>query len=294
MKPPPFMYCDPETVGEVVALKSEYGADSLILAGGQSLLPLLAMRLVRPAVLIDINRIRELRRIGCRDDALEVGAGVRQYELEHEPLADALIPLLPEATARIGHVEVRHRGTVGGSLAYADPAAELPCIAVTLDATMVVRGPPGTRAVTARDFFRGRMRTDLGPEEVLIAVRWPVAPRGAGHGFAEVARRAGDLALAGAAAVVRLDESGRVTSVAVGVLGISETPVRADAVERALADEIPTPERVALAAQQIAPQVPAGDDPETDRAYRRHLASVVVRRAVGAAVARARERSDPR
>ncbi|CAM5581745.1 FAD binding domain-containing protein [Streptomyces aurantiogriseus] len=292
MKPPPFTYCDPESVDEAVGLKSEYGIDSLVLAGGQSLLPLLNMRLVRPEALIDINRIGDLQKIEPRSDMLEVGAGVRQYELENHPQVGRLIPLLPEATGCIGHLETRHRGTVGGSLAHADSAAELPCTAVTLDATVVARGPSGTRTIEAQDFFRGWTTTALEPEEVLVAVRYPVPPQAAGHGFVEVARRVGDLALAGAAAVVNLDEDGRFTSVSVGVLGISDTPVRAWAVESALIGEASTAENIARAAEEIVPSVTSGDDLHATRAYRRHLARLVVRRAITAAVARAHERSD--
>ncbi|MEH0580343.1 FAD binding domain-containing protein [Streptomyces sp. B21-108] len=291
MKPPPFTYCDPESVDEAVALKREYGIDSLVLAGGQSLLPMLNLRLAKPEALIDINRIGDLQKIDrLADGWLEVGAGVRQSELEDDPSAGELVPLLPEAAGHIGHVEIRHRGTVGGSLAHADPAAELPCTAVALDATLVVRGPSGTRTIEAQDFFQGRLITALEPEEVLVAVRYPVTPRTAAHGFAEVARRAGDLALAGAAAVVDLSEDGHLTSVSVGALGISDTPVRASAVESALIGEAPTEESIARAAEEIVPSVTSGDDPHATGAYRRHLATVVVRRAINAAVARAHER----
>lgn len=292
MKPPPFTYCDPESVAEAVTLKSEYGSDSLVLAGGQSLLPMLSLRLARPEALIDINRIADLQKIERRADVLEVGAGVRQYELEDHPLVGELVPLLPAATGYIGHIENRHRGTVGGSLAHAHPAAELPCTAVALDATVVVRGPSGTRTIEARDFFQGRMTTALKPEEILVAVRYPVTPGTAGHGFVEVARRMGDFAIAGAAALVTLDGGGRVTSVRVGVLSISDTPVRATAVERALTGAAPTEDNIARAAQEIVPSVTSGDDLHATHAYRRHLASVVVRRAITAAVARAHERSD--
>jgi carbon-monoxide dehydrogenase medium subunit len=292
MKPPPFTYCDPESVDEAVALKSEYGNDSLVLAGGQSLLPMLNMRLARPEALIDINKISDLQKIDRLADFLEVGAGVRQYELEGHPLVGELVPLLPEATGYIGHIENRHRGTVGGSLAHADSAAELPCTAVALDATVVVHGPSGTRTIAAQDFFQGWMTTALEPEEVLVAVRYPVTQWTAGHGFVEVSRRVGDLALAGAAAVVNLDEDGRFTSVSVGVLGISDTTVRASAVESALIGEAPTEENIARAAKEIVPSVTSGDDLHATRAYRRHLASVVVSRAITAAVARAHERSN--
>ncbi|MET7481218.1 xanthine dehydrogenase family protein subunit M [Streptomyces sp. NPDC005648] len=292
MKPPPFTYCDPESVDEAVALKSEYGSASLVLAGGQSLLPMLTMRLARPEALIDINKIGDLQKIERRADMLEVGAGVRQYELEDHPLVGELVPLLPAATRHIGHLEIRHRGTVGGSVAHADPASELPCTAVALDATVVVRGPYDTRTIEARDFFQGRMITALEPVEVLVAVRYPVTPRTAGHAFVEVARRDGDFALAGAAALVDLDEDGRFSSVAVGVSGISDTPVRAFAVEAALIGAVPSEENITRAAEEIVPWVVSGDDQQATHAYRQHLAAVVVRRALTAAVARARERSD--
>jgi CO/xanthine dehydrogenase FAD-binding subunit len=286
MKPPPFTYCDPESVDEAVALKSEYGADALILAGGQSLLPMLNLRLARPEALIDINKIGDLQKIEHRADSMEIGAGVRQYELEDHPLVGELVPLLPEAAGYIGHIENRHRGTVGGSLAHADPAAELPCTAVALDATMVVQGPSGTRTIGAQDFFQGRMATALEPQEVLVAVRYPVMPQAAGHSFVEVARRVGDPALAGAAAVVDLDDDGRLTSVCVAALNISDTPVRAFAVESALIGGTPSQENIARAAEEIVPSVTSGDDMH---AYRRHLAPVVVRRAIIAAVARAHD-----
>ncbi|MFF7984910.1 FAD binding domain-containing protein [Streptomyces sp. NPDC007901] len=289
MKPPPFTYCDPESVDEAVALKSEFGVGALVLAGGQSLLPMLSMRLVRPRALIDINKIGDLQRIEHRDGVLEVGAGVRQYELEDHTTVGALVPLLPEAAGCVGHIETRHRGTVGGSLAHADPAAELPCTAVALHAVLVVQGRSGTRALAAQDFFRGRLTTALEPDEVLVAVRYPVPPPTAGHGFVEVARRAGDLALAGAAAVVDLDGDGRIAAASVGALGIADTPVRAAEVENALIGEAPAEETIARAAQRIVPSVTSQDDLHATLAYRRHLAPVVVRRAVAAAVAHARE-----
>ncbi|GHE44958.1 xanthine dehydrogenase family protein subunit M [Streptomyces cellulosae] len=292
MKPPAFTYCDPDSVDEAVALKNEYGIDSLVLAGGQSLLPMLNIRLARPEALIDINRISDLQKIERWSDVLEIGAGVRQYQLEDHPLVQELVPLLPQAVKFIGHIENRHRGTVGGSIAHADSAAELPCTAVALDATLVVRGPSGSRTIAARDFFQGWMTTALEPEEVLVAVRYPVMPWTAGHGFVEVARREGDFALAGAAAVVNLGEDGRIASLAVSAASISDTPVRATAVEQALAGELPTKENIARAAKEIVPSVTSGDDMHATRAYRQHLATVVVQRAITAAVARAHERSN--
>jgi carbon-monoxide dehydrogenase medium subunit len=292
MKPPKFMYCDPDSVDEAVALKSEFGIDSLVLAGGQSLFPMLNIRLARPEALIDINKISGLQKIERWSDVLEIGAGVRQYELEDHPLVSELVPLLPEATKFIGHIENRHRGTVGGSLAHADSAAELPCTAVTLGATIVVQGPSGKREIAAQDFFQGWMTTALEPEEVLVAVRYPLIPWTAGYAFTEVARREGDFALAGAGAVVNLGGDGRFTSLNVGVASITDTPVRASAVESALVGQLPTKENIAKAAKEIVPSVTQGDDMHATRAYRQHLAAVVVKRAITAAVARAHERSN--
>ncbi|MQA13058.1 MAG: xanthine dehydrogenase family protein subunit M [Pseudonocardiaceae bacterium] len=292
MKPPKFMYCDPDTVEDAVALKARYGHDSVVLAGGQSLMPLLNMRLANPDVVIDINRVTDLQRITRDGEVLQIGAGVRQSVLETEPLVADLVPLLGQVAPYIGHVENRHRGTVGGSLAHADSAAELPCAAVTLDATMVVQGPAGTRTIAAGDFFQGLMTSALDPDELVIAVRLPVTTRTAGTAFVEVARREGDFALAAAAAVVELAADGRFASLSVGVAGIAATPVRATAVEQALTGQPATAATIAAAAKEIAGQVTSADDMHATSAYRKHLAVTVVKRALGAAVATAQERSD--
>ncbi|NMH99647.1 FAD binding domain-containing protein [Pseudonocardia acidicola] len=293
MKPPKFMYCDPDTVEDAVALKSRYGHDSLVLAGGQSLMPMLNMRLANPEVVIDINRVSALQRITRDGDVLEIGAGVRQSELETDPVVGDAVPLLGQVVPYIGHIENRHRGTVGGSLAHADSAAELPCAAVTLDAVVVVQGPAGRREIGARDFFQGWMTNALEPDELVVAVRIPVTPATSGSAFVEVARREGDFALAAAAAVAAVDAEGRFTSLAVGVAGISATPVRASGVENALVGQPATAENIAAAAKEIAAEVSSGDDLHATGAYRKHLAVTVVKRAIGAAVknAAAAERS---
>jgi carbon-monoxide dehydrogenase medium subunit len=292
MKPPKFMYCDPDSVDEAVALKGRFGPDSLVLAGGQSLMPMLNMRLANPDVLIDINKVRGLQAIARSTDFLEVGAGVRQSELESDALVRELVPLLPLATPYIGHIENRHRGTVGGSIAHADSAAELPCVAVTLDATVVVQGPSGSREITAREFFQGWMTNALEAEELLVAVRFPVTAPEAGSAFVEVARREGDFALAAAAAVAGLDSDGRFASLSVGVAGIGATPVRATGVENALIGEPATQESIAAAAKEIVAEVSTADDLHATGAYRKHLAATVVKRAVAAAVADIHERSN--
>jgi carbon-monoxide dehydrogenase medium subunit len=286
------MYCDPDTVEDAVALKARYGHDSLVLAGGQSLVPMLNMRLANPDVVIDINGITDLQQITRSGDVLEIGAGVRQSRLETDPVVAAAVPLLGRAVPYIGHVENRHRGTVGGSLAHADAAAELPCTAVTLDAVVVVQGPAGRREIPAREFFEGFMTNACAPEELVVAVRFPVTAPAAGTAFVEVARREGDFALAAAGAVAELGADGRFARLAIGVAGIASTPVRATVVEEALTGQPSDAETIAGAATRIAEHVSASEDLHATAAYRRHLAVTVVKRAVVAAVADAQNRSN--
>lgn len=289
MKPPRFAYYDPETVAEAIRLKSRYETEALVLAGGQSLMPMLNTRLARPEALIDINRIGSLQELQVGPTHVEFGALVRQHRLESDPLVARNVPLLAAVTHYIGHVENRHRGTVGGSLAHADSAAELPTAAVTLDAEMVIEGPAGQRVETAADFFAGWMTTTVAPDELLVAVRFPITPADAGWGFVEVARREGDFALSAAAAQLRLDEAGRVSEIAIGVASITDRPVRASATEAQLLGQVPTPEAVAAAARAVEEQVTASDDLHATHTYRRHLAATVTQRAVLAAVGRAQE-----
>ncbi|MFC5992856.1 FAD binding domain-containing protein [Pseudonocardia hispaniensis] len=293
MKPPRFLYCDPETIEDAVALKAQHGHDSLILAGGQSLMPMLNMRLANPDVVIDINGITDLQRIVRDGEVLEIGAGVRQSALETDPLVAEAVPLLAQVVPNIGHVENRHRGTVGGSVAHSDAAAELPCAAVTLDAVVVVQGPAGRREVPARDFFQGFLTNACAADEIVVAIRFPVTAPAAGTAFVEVARRQGDFALAAAAAVVELDADGRFVRPAVGVAGIAATPVRASDVEQALTGQQADPDTIAVAARHVAPVVTAAEDLHASAAYRRHLAVTVVQRALIAAVADAVNRSNP-
>lgn len=291
MKPPRFLYCDPDTLDAAVALKAQHGFDALVLAGGQSLMPMLNMRLASPGVLIDINGITDLQRVVRTDDVLEIGAGVRQSAIESDEQVHAAVPLLARAVPHIGHVENRHRGTVGGSIAHADGAAELPCIAVTLDAVIVVRGASGEREIPAKDFFQGFLSNACAPDELVVAVRFPVTPAAAGTGFVEVARREGDFALAAAAVQAELDEQSRISRIAVGLAGVAATPVRATAVEDRLTGAAADPDTVAAAAQLAADVVTTGDDLHATAAYRKHLATTVVMRAVLAAVADAEQRT---
>jgi carbon-monoxide dehydrogenase medium subunit len=289
MKPPRFAYYDPETVAEAIQIKNRFETDALVLAGGQSLMPMLNTRLARPEALIDINRIASLQDMQVGPTHVEFGALVRQHRLESDPVVARNVPLLAAVTHYIGHVENRHRGTVGGSLAHADSAAELPTAAITLDAEMVIEGPAGQRVETAADFFAGWMTTTVAPDELLVAVRFPITPADAGWGFVEVARREGDFALSAAAAQLRLDEAGRVSQIAIGVASITDRPVRASGTEAQLLGQVPTPEAVAAAARAVEDQVTASDDMHATHTYRRHLAATVTQRAVLAAVGRAQE-----
>jgi carbon-monoxide dehydrogenase medium subunit len=296
MKPPPFEYHDPATLAEARSLKEEHGSDAAILAGGQSLVPLMVRRLARPGLLIDVNRIRELSEGASENGTLVLGATYRQFLLLEDRLAGERIPLLTYAASFIGNHQTRHRGTVGGSIAFADPAAELPCLAVALDAELVALGRRGERTIAARDFFQGSMKTALTEDEILVAVRFPVPPGGSGWGFYEVARRHGDTALAGATALVRLGADGSVEHASVALSGIADRPVRVPAVESELMGSRASGEDIAAAALRSEdsvedpatvdfPNVYRGDVPWS---YVKKLASVVARRAITAAVRRAR------
>ena len=200
MRPPPFAHVAPRTVDEALAHLAEHGDEAKVLAGGQSLLPLLALRLARPTVLVDVTRVDRLAELGIDPDGwLRVGATARQRTVERSPLVAERLPVLAEAVRHIAHVPVRTQGTVGGSLCHADPAAELPLVAVATGAELVVAGPAGERVVPAAAFFRGFLETDLAPDELLTAVRFPVVTERTA--FAELARREGDFAVAAALAV---------------------------------------------------------------------------------------------
>ncbi len=233
MKAAPFAYARPATVDEAVAELARAGGDGKVLAGGQSLVPVLAMRLARPSVLIDINAVDGLGIFSINGHGLEIGATVRQHQAESDERTSA-VPLLAMALPSVGHRELRSRGTVCGSLAHADPAAELPAVAACLDASLEVMAPDGPRTLRAREFFTGAMSTQLGPADLLVRARFPVAGPGEGFGFAEFARRHGDFALAGVA--VRVRTSPREAILA--AFGISDRPVVRD-VTALLAETLP-------------------------------------------------------
>src|SRR5438445_333491 len=235
----PFEYHAPATLEEVIALLRKHGDEAKPLAGGQSLVPLLTLRLARPAVLVDLNHLEELRAVRREGDALWIGALVRHRALERGEGALRACPLLQDAAALIGNVRVRALGTIGGSLAHADPAAELPAVVQALDGTVALRGPQGERHVPAGDFFVGALTTALGPAEVIVGVRLPVLGPGVGYAVEEFSRRAGDFAVVAAIAVVELRSPGEIARARVALAGVGSTPRRLPGVEAALAGQLP-------------------------------------------------------
>lgn len=286
MKPPPFDYVRVSTVQETLDALSSVGSEAKVLAGGQSLMPLLNFRLARPQTLVDINPVKELASVSVENGHLQVGAMMRQRDLELHPQAAEAVPLLAEALGYVGHVTIRNRGTVGGSLAHADPAAELPLVAVTLGAEMVMRRGADSRTVPASEFFIGPLATALGEDEVLTHVRFPRQPAGVGSALRELARRSGDFAIVSAAAAIGLDGDRSVTSVRVGVGGVEAVPRRLEEVESTLKGGSLTDQVVEEAAEQAAANVEPIEDIHGTADYRRTITRVLTRRAIAAAAAR--------
>src|SRR5919199_1041918 len=281
MKPAPFEYAAPGIVQEALSLLEQHGDSGKVLAGGQSLGPLLNMRLASPEVLIDINRLSELSYLRHRDDHLEIGALARQRAIERSPVIEKKWPLLYEAAPYIGHATLRNRGTICGSIAHADPAAELPAIATALDAELRIRGPEGERTARPDEFFVSYMITNLEPEELLVEVRFsPPQPR-TGTAWMEIARRHGDFALVGVAAVLTLHEDGTCSAARLVYTGVASVPFDAQEAAEQLVGEQPTEELFASAAEKAADSSEPGSDVHATAAYRRHLVRVLTRRALG-------------
>ena len=287
MKPPEFEYVRPASVDEAIAALGS-GEDAKLLAGGQSLVPLLNMRLARPRVLVDVTRIDGLRGIERRNGTLRIGATTTQREAELSPAVAQACPLLVEALGLVAHPQIRNRGTVGGSLAHADPAAELPAIVLVLDGVLHACGAGGVRAIPAAAFFRSHLTTVLEPDEVLVAVELPASPAGAGWACMEITRRPGDFPLCGAACQLQRAADGSVADVRLALYGVADRPIRARAAEEQLSAERPEPNRIAAAAQAATADVTRSDDVHASFEYRRHLAEVIVRRAITSAVERTR------
>jgi CO/xanthine dehydrogenase FAD-binding subunit len=287
MKPPAFEYVAVASMDEAIAQLAAHGDDARILAGGQSLMPILNMRLATPGRLVDLNRVGALSYIVERAGGVAIGAMTRQGIAERSELIAAAVPLLAEALPWVGHSAIRNRGTIGGSLAHADPAAELPGVAVCLDARFTVRGEAGERALSARDFFRGYLTTALAPTELLTEVWFPSAPAGSGAAWIEFARRHGDYALVGVAAVVTLEGS-TVRQASLAVIGVDGVPVRVVDAERLLIGVPLSAESMAAAAESVRRTLDPHDDIHATAAYRRHLAGIITVRALTRAGERAR------
>lgn len=288
MKPPRFDYLDPVTADETVALLGQYGDGAKILAGGQSLVPLLNFRLVRPQVLIDVNGVASLDYIQERDGALAIGALTRQQELERSALVRARCPLLADAVRYVGHAVIRNRGTAGGTVAHADPAAELPTVLTALGATAVARGPAGEREIPAREFFVSYLTTALSPDELLVELRLPVLPPGTGTAFLEVSRRHGDFALVAAAAAVALHADGTCRGGWLALGGVGPVPFDASREAALLCGGKVDERAIAEVARRAAERIDPDSDLHASREYRREVAAVLARRALVAAAARAR------
>jgi CO/xanthine dehydrogenase FAD-binding subunit len=287
MKPPPFEYEAPSTVEEVVALLQQHDGEAKILAGGQSLMPLLNMRFARPSALIDLRRLTGLDYIREENGALAIGAMTTKRSVERSELVKSRQPLLHASTAWIAHPQIRNRGTVGGSMAQADPAAEYPAVALALDAEFVIVGPDGQRSVAASDFFITYLTTALEENEVLTEIRVPVLPERTGWSIQELARRHGDFAMVGAVTTLGIS-GGSCESARVVLFGVGSKPQRATAVEQALIGQTTSEALFAAAAENADEGLEDTiSDVHATAEYRRHLARVLTRRALAEAAERA-------
>lgn len=287
MKPPPFRYFAPQTLEGALALLQEHGAAAKPLAGGQSLIPAMNFRLMQPAVLIDLNRIAEIGAVQPAEDGLHLGAMVRQSALEHSEGVAKAAPLLHEAMPWIAHPQIRNRGTLGGSLAHADPAAELPAVMVALGANFRLQSQTADRWVKADQFYLGLFATALEPEELLTEIVVPVWPVGCGWSFMEIARRHGDYALAGVAVTLQVDGEQRCTTVRMVFMGVGDGPVRALSAEQALVGQAINEAAIRAAAEMAAARdIDPPNDIHASADYRRHLARVLATRALYTAAAR--------
>ncbi len=286
MKPPRFDYHAPRTVEEAIDLLVRYGGDAKLLAGGQSLMPLLNFRLSRPAALVDLNRIPALAYITEVDGQVRLGAMTRQRAIEFSPVVQQRLPLLAEATRWVGHLPIRTRGTIGGSLAHADPSAEYPAILAALQGEVVARGPGGERVLGSGELFQTYLTTSLGPDEILTEVRLPAMPAGSGWAFEEFARRHGDFAIVGIAALLVADGP-RCRTARLATAGAGPVPIRLRAAEAILEGQGLGDMALEAAAQKAGELVEPDGDIHASADYRRQLTRVLTARALARARARA-------
>src|SRR5262245_32982957 len=287
MKPPRFDYHAPQSIDQAVALLARYGGDAKVLAGGQSLMPMLNFRLARPAALVDVNRVAALAYIREDNGTVAFGAMTRQRTIEFSPVVAQRLPLLGEATRWVGHLPIRSRGTIGGSIAHADPSAEYPAVLTALDGEVVAQSPRGRRTLRPAELFETYLTTRLAADEIVVEVRLPAMPAGAGYAFEEFARRHGDFAIVGIAAMVVRDGA-RCTMARLATAGAGPVPARLRDAEAILERDGLGDAALAAAAARAAALVSPGGDVHATAAYRRHLTGVLTARALRRAVDRAR------
>jgi CO/xanthine dehydrogenase FAD-binding subunit len=287
MKPASFEYHAPSTIDEALKLATRLGPEARFIAGGQSLVPMMNFRLVRPEHLIDLNGVVGLSYICADDGELRIGAMTRHREVETSAVIRERWPLISGCMPYVAHVQIRNRGTIGGSLSHADPAAELPAVMTALEAQFVIRSDSATRTVHAEDFFVGLMTTAMQPGELLIEVRIPPLPQGTGWAFDELSRRRGDFAIVGAAALVHCPGRRHIAWARLTFTGVGDRPVRAAKTERFLKEQAPREDVVRAAAEQSVAEVTPGSDLHASAEYRREVAKVMARRTLVQAIERA-------
>ena len=284
MKPAPFEYHAPGSVADAVGLLAEHADECKVLAGGQSLVPMLALRLTRFEHIVDLNRVDELAGVSRTNGTLRVGAMTRQRAVERDAGVAAAVPLLAAAVPFIGHTQIRNRGTIGGSIAHADPASELPAVALALGAELEVASASATRRVPATEFFEGTWTTCLADDELLVAVHFPVWEGRCGFAFEEVARRSGDFALAGVATAIEVDDDGIVRRAALSLLGMGGTPLRPAAAEAAIIGRAPDASDLDEFATLAVSDLDPPDDIHASSAYRKRIGAHLVRRTLARAI----------
>jgi carbon-monoxide dehydrogenase medium subunit len=289
MKPAPFRYVAAKTVEEALALKAEHGDEARFLAGGQSLVPTMNFRLTQPALLIDIKRLSELA--GVRNgaaDRLRIGAMTRYRSLERDPAIERKLPLIHEALPLIAHPQIRNRGTIGGNLAHADPASEMPAIVLTMGGRLRAQSVKGERWIDASDFFVGALTTALEPDEMLMEIELPVAAPRSGACFMEMSRRRGDFAIIGVACIVRMDEAGKCAEARIGLCNAGDGPVFAAAASQSLVGKAIGAADIAEAAALVQGDIDPGGSIHASKEFQRHIAGVLTTRALTTANERAR------
>jgi carbon-monoxide dehydrogenase medium subunit len=283
MKPAKFEYVAPATLDAAVEVLAASNGEGKILAGGQSLLPLLNFRMARPTLLVDLNGIKDLSFIEMRGDSVAIGAMTRHREIEHSPLIASKLPVMSAAMCHVAHLAIRNRGTIGGSLSHADPAAELPMMAMFYDASLTVQGPGGRRTIAAKDFFVDALTNCLKPEDIVVEIEFPVLQHD-GWAFEEVARRFGDFALASIAVSIKRGRSG-LDEARIAVMGVADTPLRLEDVEKRLCEiEVDgrMPDRFS---EWVTSSVTPNSDLHGSAEYRKHLLGELAKRAMWTALA---------